>query len=83
MTVSFSDDFDRRLRVLLTAKTGKVIPPESKVTIETTASGNQDDSYGLDRGIEVRAIGAGVYAEVSYDEPGAWLRLLADLDALT
>lgn len=77
---TFTEDFQRRLRVVLAKRTGREIPADAKVEIATEGSAwGEDQSVEMDLSIEIRVRGRGGY---SYEEPGAWPRLLADLEAV-
>lgn len=77
---TFSDDFLRRLRAVLAKRTGEEIPDDAEVRIVPSAAGNEDDSSGLDTALTIET--ATWSHRFSYDEPGAWQRLLADLEAV-
>jgi hypothetical protein len=79
---TFTEDFQRRLRAVLAKRTGREIPADAKITINADgASYGEDSSLGMDLSLDIRASGP-VHAEYTYDEPGAWPRLLADLEAV-
>lgn len=78
--ITFTEDFQRRLRAVLAKHTGREIPADVGIDVISDGAG-YDDSRGMDYWIEIRSTGY-PYATYSYDEPGAWPRLLADLEAV-
>lgn len=81
MTMDFTEDFQRRLRAVLSSKTGRKIPESARVVIGTGASGSEDDTRGLDTWVEISS-GWNEVVAYEYAEPNAWPRLLADLEAV-
>lgn len=81
---TFTEDFQRRLRAVLAKHTGREIPDNAVIEIVADgASYGDDDSRGLDLELRIRTvISSGVFAEHIYDEPGAGVRLVADLEAV-
>jgi hypothetical protein len=88
---TFAEDFQRRLRAVLAEKAGREIPPEIEVRVEVDSSGSDDDSRGVDRYLRLETVvppdaekrwWKTVGARYEYDEPGAFARLIADLDAV-
>lgn len=80
--MNFAEDFDRRLRAVLASKLGRTIPDDVAVKVEAYSWGSDDDTRGVDRAIRIEAVGSGFFGDYDYEEPGAWLRLLADLEAV-
>lgn len=78
-----TEDFERRLRAVLAAKTGRDISDDTPVRVEAQSYGSDDDTRGIDRALRIEAqSSSGGYDGYDYDEPGAWLRLLADMEAV-
>jgi hypothetical protein len=75
---AFNDEFQRRLRAVLELRTRAPIPSDAVVTVESRAYGSDDDSRGLDCEIRIST----PVTSYGYDEPGAWPKLLADLEAV-
>jgi hypothetical protein len=80
------EEYQRRLRAVLTAKTSRVIPPEVvvSVTLEHDPDGGCNTcGYGAHRGIELSAswmVGRGYHsATYLYDRDEAFGELIRDL----
>jgi hypothetical protein len=83
--LNFPEDFQHRLRAVLSWKTGRKIPEGTPVEILTRAEGSDNDSRGLETWITLSAFcrsGRKGYVTYGYPEPGAWPRLLANLGAV-
>lgn len=79
----FSAELQTRLRAALAKQTGRAVPRTAMVEVVADADGDSSDSRGLDRRIELRATdrASRFYASCEYDEPGAWSKLLVDMEA--
>lgn len=78
---SFAAEFQRRLRAVLATKLGRAIPEASTVTVEAASSGSDDDTRGVDRALRIVArLPGGGLVDFEYEEPGAWVRLISDLE---
>jgi hypothetical protein len=83
----FVEDFQRRLRAVLALRTGWEIPESTFVAVSTRYATN--DSHELITRGNTGWIGLAAVlqegefaASYDYDEPGAWSKLLADLEAV-
>lgn len=76
---TFTEDFQRRLRAVLSLRVQAPLP--SDIPVEMWALLADADDAGSPR---LLAIGTPVppYAQWNYEEPGAWEKLLADLEAI-
>lgn len=77
---TFTEDVQRRLRAVLALRSAAPIPSDAVIEIETDYFGSTEDTGGLDLAVKIRT--ADFRAAYRYDEPGAWARLLADLEAV-
>lgn len=80
MTNQFTDEFERRLRAVLALRAQAPLPAD--IPVEMYAIGGADiEGNPIPRELEIRTT-AHPYAAWSYEEPGAWGKLLADLEAV-
>lgn len=80
MSRTFTEELEHRLRVLLSLRVQAPLP--SDIPIEIAPVGGRDDLgnvVGLELEIRTKRH---PYAAWSYQEPGAWEMLLADLAAI-
>jgi hypothetical protein len=80
---AFTDDMQRRLRAVLSLRVQAPLPSTAVVLVEATAIAHDDgdDRVDVDADLVIRTEGP-PHARYSYEEPGAWGKLLADLEAV-
>lgn len=78
---TFTDEFERRLRAVLSLRVQAPLPHDIPIEVVGLGGGSDGEEISPRRELELRTT-AHPYAAWSYEEPGAWGKLLADLEAI-